>query len=200
MKLIELLRMNSDMDFKKNIKEYLRDEITIIESLEIEIINQIINEIKDSQSRGNNIYICGNGGSSATASHYCCDFNKGVSGNDDKNTNFICLSDNIPTITAIANDISYDEIFSYQLKNRLKKGDLVFVISGSGNSKNIVKAMEAAKEKGNKVIGLCGYNGGKVKEMSDLCLHVNIDNMQIVEDVHMILDHCMMFVLSYKNS
>ena len=163
------------------------------------MIDAIMNEIKASQERGSFVYICGNGGSAATASHYCCDFNKGVSGDSCKNTNFVCLSDNVPTMMAIANDFSYDEIFSYQLKSRLKPGDLLFVISGSGNSKNIVKAMEVAKEKGNKIIGLCGYRGGKVKEMSDLCLHVDIDNMQISEDVHMILDHCMMYILAYQD-
>lgn len=99
-------------------------------------------------------------------------------------------------MTAIANDVSYDEIFSYQLRNRIKQGDLLFVISGSGNSKNIVRAMEVAKEKGNKIIGLCGYRGGKVKEMVGVCLHVDIDNMQVVEDIHMMLDHCMMYILS----
>ena len=184
------------MNYTDEIKKYLNLEIEVIKSLNVDAINSIMNEIKASQERGSIVYICGNGGSHATASHFCCDFNKGVSGGQEKNTNFICLSDNVPTITAIANDLSYDDIFSYQLKNRLKPGDIVFVISGSGNSINIVKAMEIAKEKGNKIIGLCGYQGGKVKEMSDICVHVNVNNMQITEDIHMILDHIMMFVLS----
>ena len=187
------------MDYRKDIAEYLKNEIEVIKALDPNAIDAIINEIRASQARGGTIYICGNGGSAATASHFCCDFNKGVSGDESLNTNFVCLSDNIPTMTAIANDLSYDEIFSYQLNNRLKPNDVVFVISGSGNSKNIVRAMEVAKAKGNKIIGLCGYSGGKVKEMSDICLHVNVNNMQIVEDVHMILDHCMMFVLAYCN-
>ena len=187
------------MDYKNDIKRYLDLEIGIIKSLNIDVINLIMNEIKASQERGSTIYICGNGGSHATASHYCCDFNKGVSGEQEKNTNFICLSDNVPTILAIANDISYEEIFSYQFKNRLKPGDIVFVISGSGNSKNIIKAMEIAKEKGNRIIGLCGYDGGRVKELSDICLHVNINNMQITEDIHMLLDHCMMYILANFN-
>ena len=180
-------------------KKYALKEKLIIDSLNVDVINDIMNEIIKSKERGSTIYICGNGGSAATASHYCCDFNKGVSGEQTNNTNFVCLSDNIPTMTAIANDLSYDEIFSYQLKNRIKKDDLLIVISGSGNSKNIVKAMEVAKNKGNKIIGLCGYNGGKVKEMSDICFHVNVNNMQIVEDIHMILDHCMMYILSYTS-
>ena len=184
-------------DYTKDIKNYLDNEISVIKSLDVGTINLIMNEIRSCQANGDSIYICGNGGSAATASHFCCDFNKGVSGEEDRNTNFICLSDNIPTITAIANDISYDEIFSFQLKNRLKEKDILFVISGSGNSKNIVRAMEIAKYNGNKIIGLCGYSGGKVKDMADICLHVNIDNMQIVEDIHMLLDHCMMYILAY---
>ena len=187
------------MDFQKQIERYFVNEIQIIQSLEKDVISAIMNLIKNCQERGNAVYICGNGGSAATASHYCCDFNKGVSGESSKNTNFICLSDNVPTITAIANDVSYDDIFSYQLKNRIKPGDLLIVISGSGNSKNIVKAMNVAKEKGNTIIGLCGYDGGKVKELADVCLHVNVDNMQIVEDVHMMLDHCMMYILARHN-
>ena len=186
------------MNYKQGILDYINNEIEILKALDIDVINKIMNKIAETQEKGNTIYICGNGGSAATASHYCCDFNKGVSGDMKNNTNFICLSDNIPTITAIANDISYDNIFSYQLRNRLKPGDVLFVISGSGNSKNVVNAMEVAKEKGNTIIGLCGYNGGIVKEMSDLCFHVNINNMQIVEDVHMMLDHCMMYILSHS--
>ena len=185
------------MSYKKKIQDYLTNEVNVIKSLDVETINAIMNAIKESQEKGNSIFICGNGGSAATASHYCCDFNKGVSGDMPKNTSFICLSDNIPTMTAIANDLSYDEVFSYQLNNRMKPGDMLMVISGSGNSKNIVKAMEVAKEKGNQIIGLCGYDGGKVKEMSNICFYVNINNMQIVEDIHMILDHCMMFILSH---
>ena len=185
------------MNYKQNIEDYINNEIEILKTLDTDVISEIMNKITETQEKGNTIYICGNGGSAATASHYCCDFNKGVSGEMKNNTNFICLSDNIPTITAIANDISYDEIFSYQLKKRMKQWDILFSISGSGNSKNIVYAMKVAKEKGNTIIGLCGYSGGKVKEMSDLCCHVNINNMQIVEDVHMMLDHCMMYILAY---
>ena len=187
------------MDYKVDIKNYIAEEKKVLDSLDVNVINQIMNEINESKERGASIYICGNGGSAATASHFCCDFNRDLSGKGEKTANFICLSDNVPTMMAIANDFSYDEIFSYQLKSKLKPGDILFVISGSGNSKNIVKAMEVAKQKGNKIIGLCGYDGGKVKEMSDICLHVNVNNMQIVEDIHMMLDHCMMYIMYMSN-
>lgn len=185
------------MDYRNQIKSYLQTEMEVMKTLDVEVINEITNIIRDTQEKGHNIYICGNGGSAATASHYVCDFNKSVAMEYGKDTGFICLSDNTPILTAIANDISYDEVFSFQLEKQIKPGDILFVISGSGNSKNIVRAMEVAKAKGNKIVGLCGYDGGKVKQMSDVCLHVNINNMQVVEDLHMVLDHCMMYILTY---
>jgi len=141
------------------------------------------------------VYIIGNGGSAATASHFVNDFNKGLSLGCDKRFRFICLNDNLPTMMSIANDVAYESIFVEQMKNFLDDGDVVMAISGSGNSENIVKAVEYAKSRGNKVIGLTGYNGGKLMELSDVKLHVPIDDMQVVEDLHMVFDHLMMAVL-----
>ena len=95
---------------------------------------------------------------------------------------------------AIANDISYDEIFRFQLENRLTANDLIVAISGSGNSQNVLNAVEYAKSIGTKVIGITGYSGGKLMEMSDYKMHVNIDDMQIVEDIHMMFDHMLLRV------
>ena len=108
----------------------------------------------------------------------------------------ICLSDNTPIITAIANDISYDDVFYFQLKNKLKPDDLIMAISGSGNSKNVIKAVEYAREVGTKVVGITGYSGGKLRGLADYKMHVNIDDMQITEDVHMAFDHMMYRVLT----
>ena len=99
-------------------------------------------------------------------------------------------------MTAIANDISYEEIFRFQLKNEMSPKDIFIGISGSGNSKNVINAMEYAKEIGGVTIAVVGYNGGKMKDIADYNIHVNIDNMQISEDVHIILNHMMMYVLS----
>jgi len=138
----------------------------------------------------------GNGGSSATASHYVCDFNKGISMNQDKKFKFICLNDNIPSLMAYANDLSFEDIFVEQLKNFYQKGDIVIGISGSGNSMNVLKAIDYANENGGVTVGLTGYSGGQLIEMVQHNVHIPIDDMQIAEDLHMVLDHCMMKILS----
>ena len=187
--------MNAE-EQKNLIKSYFDREIETIKKLDINAINEAVSAIWSAYEREATIYIFGNGGSAATASHFVCDFNKGISENKDKKFNLICLSDNIPTRTAIANDVSYDEVFRYQLLNKLKPTDLVIGISGSGNSKNVINAVEYAKEIGTPVVGITGYNGGKLKMLADYHMDANIDDMQISEDIHMILDHMMYFVLN----
>ena len=183
------------MDYIKDIFEYIELEKKILDQLDASEINNMMNAIVEAYNEEKNIYIFGNGGSSATASHYQNDFNKGLSEKLQKKFNMVCLNNDMPTIMAIANDISFDEVFRFQLDGRMKQGDLVIAISGSGNSRNVINAVTYAKEQGNKVIGLCGYDGGKLKQMADIPVHVNIDNMQVVEDIHMVLDHLMMTVL-----
>ena len=112
------------MDYTKQIKQYIDEELDVIKKLDVNVINLIMNELEQSRLRGSTVFICGNGGSASTASHYACDFNKGVSGLKDKNSNFVCLSDNIPTMMAIANDISFDEMLK-QLKYLFKKHKLI---------------------------------------------------------------------------
>lgn len=185
------------MDYIAKLREYLELEIEVIRNLDLNVINKVMNVLEKARIDGNRIFICGNGGSAATASHFCCDFNKGVSEKQEKKYNFECLSDNIPTMMAIANDISYDEIFRLPLRNKMQPEDIFIGISGSGNSKNVVSAMEYAKSIGGTTIALVGYSGGKMKEIADYSIHVDINNMQISEDVHMILDHVMMYVLSH---
>lgn len=180
------------MDFKKAIKEYYNREIRIIQNLNIDEINDAMNAIYDSYKKDGTIYVCGNGGSAATASHMQNDFNKGISEYVDRKFNFYCLNDNVATIMAIANDIGYEEIFRFQMRNKIKKNDLFIGISGSGNSKNVLNAAEYAKEQGIPVIGITGYSGGKLRELADYNMHVNENDMQIAEDIHMTFDHMMM--------
>ena len=180
------------MDFKNKIKDYLDLETKVIASLDIDELNKTMNALLDCYNRGGTVYTCGNGGSASTATHMVCDFGKGTCYELDKKFHFVCLNDNIPTIMAIANDDSYDNIFAYQLKDRLTKNDLLLAISGSGNSHNIIKAVDYAKEVGAKVIGMTGYSGGKLMKAADYHLHTPIDDMQITEDVHLIFNHMMM--------
>ena len=184
------------MDFKEKIAEYFSKLKSTIDKVSIEDLNTLMNVLVQSKEIGSTIFIMGNGGSSATASHFVCDFNKGISFNQDKKFKFICLNDNIPSIMAYANDMSFEEIFVQQLKNYFQKGDVVIGISGSGNSMNVVKAIEYANENGGISVGLTGYDGGKLKKLAKYNINVPIDDMQITEDVHMVLDHCMMKILS----
>ena len=179
------------------IREYIAREIEVLEALDVDSINQVLYLIKQAFEKENTIYIFGNGGSAATASHFQNDFNKGVSEYAKKKFRFCCLNDNIATVMAIANDLGYENIFRFQLEGRLRPGDLVVAISGSGNSANILRAVEYAKEQGNLVIGLTGFTGGKLRDLADYSLHVPVKSMQITEDVHMIFDHLMMSVF-YK--
>lgn len=185
------------MDYINELNAYREREIAVLNSLDLNSVNQVMNVLEDARLHGKRIFICGNGGSAATASHYCCDFNKGVSENQNDKYNFECLNDNIPTLMAVANDIGYEEVFRFPLKNKMKSGDILIGISGSGNSKNVVNAMEYAKSIGGTTIAIVGYSGGKMKEMADYNIHANIKDMQISEDIHMMLDHMMMYVLSH---
>lgn len=183
------------MDFKNDIKNYLKEEVEIINNLDISAINDAMNVLEETRKNGTMVYLVGNGGSAATASHMQNDFNKGISEGLEKKYNFCCLCDNFATVMAIANDDSYENVFYNQLVNRLKSGDVIIAISGSGNSKNVIKAVEYAKSKGNKIIAFTGYDGGKLKLLSDISLHVPLNNMQVTEDVHIIFNHTMMYIL-----
>ena len=185
------------MDYRDRIVEYIELERSVLLALDVEAINDAMNLIMETYEAQKKIYIFGNGGSSATASHYQNDFNKGISEYVEKKFNFVCLNDNMATIMAIANDIGFEEVFRFQLKNKLKEGDIVIAISGSGNSRNIINAVEYARSQGNKVIGMTGFDGGKLKQLSDVSMHVNINSMQVTEDIHMVFDHLMMSIL-YK--
>lgn len=183
-------------NFIERIEQYIKLEKQILDTLNAKDINDVMNIMEAARLAGKRIFICGNGGSASTASHLVCDFNKGISCNQDIKYDVECLSDNVPMMMAIANDISYDEIFVIPLKNKLKYGDIVIGISGSGNSENVIRALEYANKAGADTIALTGYNGGKLKKIAKHNIHVNIDNMQIVEDVHLVLNHMMMYILS----
>lgn len=180
------------VDFKKDIQDYYDREIEVIRHLDKSELNKAMNCLLSHYEKETNVYVFGNGGSSATASHMVCDFNKGASGEVQKRFRFICLNDNVPSLMAIANDIGFEDVFYFQLENKLHKGDLILAISGSGNSHNVIKAVTYAKKIGCEVIGMTGYKGGKLDKMSDFHLHVPADDMQITEDLHMGFDHMIM--------
>ncbi len=188
------------IDYTKQIEEYLMVEREVLSNIKAEEISNVMNILEKARMYEKRVFICGNGGSASTASHFVCDFNKGVSMELEKKYDFECLSDNVPMMMAIANDISYDDIFAIPLKNKLAAGDVVIGISGSGNSENVRRALEYGKQMGAITVALTGYDGGVIKKTADHCIHINVNHMQIVEDVHLILDHMMMYILSKANA
>lgn len=183
------------MDFRKDIKGYIAVEIDTLQKIDVNAVNDALNLLLETAKKHKRIYVFGNGGSSATASHYANDFGKGISEYVENKFRFQCLNDNMPTVMAVANDIGFEEVFRFQLRGVIEPGDIVIAISGSGNSKNVINAVEYAKEQGNKVIGLTGFDGGKLKKLSNISLHVPINSMQVTEDIHMIYDHLMISML-----
>lgn len=183
------------VDFKSAIKEYYEREIEAIRRFNLDDISEAMNAILETYQNGGMIYVCGNGGSASTASHMQNDFNKGISEYTDKKFRFYCLNDNVSTMMAVANDIGYEEVFRFPLRNVITNKDLFIGISGSGNSKNVLNAAEYAHECGAKVLGITGYSGGKLMNMADYRMHVDEHDMQIAEDLHMTFDHMMMKIL-----
>lgn len=182
-------------NYINEIAEYFEREKRVLDAIDKASLSQVMNILEQARLDGRQIFIMGNGGSGATASHYCCDFNKGISTHKDKRYRMICLNDNIPTMMAYANDVGYENVFVGPLENFFRPGDVVIGISGSGNSENVVRAIRWAKEHKGVTIALTGYDGGKLKQLADYGVHVPVDDMQITEDLHMTLDHCMMKIL-----
>jgi D-sedoheptulose 7-phosphate isomerase len=176
--------------------KYINEFKALLDRFPHDTFQKIFKMLLDAYKHDKHIFVMGNGGSGSTASHFACDLNKGCCYGLEKKFKMICLNDNIPSILAYANDHSYEDIFVEQLKNFLKEGDVVIGISGSGNSRNVLKAIEYAKNKGAITIGLCGYDGGALSKMVDIPLVAEINDMQKAEDLHMIVVHMLMQSLS----
>jgi D-sedoheptulose 7-phosphate isomerase len=175
------------------IKDYLLSLEDALHALDKDLIEKAIFMVMDAYLNDKNVFIIGNGGGAASASHMACDLSKGTLARhynkNEKRLKVISLSDNISVITAYANDLSYNEVFVQQLRNLVNKEDLIIVLSGSGNSRNVVKAVRYAKTQGAKTIGLLGFTGGKLAKMVDCAIIVKSNNYGPVEDVHVALHH-----------
>jgi D-sedoheptulose 7-phosphate isomerase len=183
-------------DFVPEISAYFNKLKATIDLVSREEVNTLIGLLLDALEGGKTVFTMGNGGSAATASHYAADFNKGLSYGKARRFRFICLADNTATLTAYANDVAYEEVFVEQLRNFLEPGDLVIGISGSGNSRNVLKAVEHANGAGAITVGLTGYDGGELRRVAQHGVHIPADDMQVTEDLHMVLDHLLYAVLA----
>jgi D-sedoheptulose 7-phosphate isomerase len=174
-------------------KDYIQGLKDVLDRTPWGPVDEIIQAIELAQNNRQQIFVIGNGGSAATASHMMNDLCKGTLGHKGDapwpRLRVIALTDNVSLMTAWANDTDYNHVFSEPLKNLAQRGDLLVAISASGNSPNILAAVEAAKQIGVKVIGLTGFGGGKLAKLAEICFVVPSDGYGPVEDVHMILDH-----------
>src|SRR5579884_2014724 len=158
-------------------EDYRKQLIDALNGVDLAKVNQAIEWFKEARANNRHIFTCGNGGSASTASHFVCDIVKGASYNRNTRFRIMALTDSLPTITAYSNDVGYECVFVEQLKNFAEPGDVVVAVSGSGNSANVLRAVEYANSIGCQTIGLCGRDGGALGRLAGLCLHVDHPHM-----------------------
>lgn len=180
--------------------EYMSALAETVKLIECSSINSVVSVLRKVIAGKGLIYVAGNGGSAAITNHLNCDFSKGISTDTSVFPRIFPLAAEVSLLTAIGNDISYDDVFSFQLEGRITSRDLLLVVSSSGNSRNILKAIEVAKENGAETIAFCGFDGGEAKEKADYCIHVPANNYGIVEDIHQSLMHSIAQYLRLDNT
>jgi D-sedoheptulose 7-phosphate isomerase len=174
-------------------REYKSKLLQALETVDLEEVGQAIEVLRQARDGNKHIFVCGNGGSASTASHFVCDMVKGASFERDSKFRIMALTDSMATITAYSNDVGYDCIFAEQLKNFAQAGDVFMAISGSGNSPNVVKAMEYARSAGCETIALTGRDGGKLGALAKVQIRVTEPHMGRIEDGHLIVCHMLCY-------
>ena len=168
--------------------DYLSETRDVLAHLDAELIDRISEQIWHAYEHDHTVYLFGNGGSAALASHLACDLAKGAAANGRRRLRAVSLNDNMALLTAVANDLDYEEIFAEQL-HHIEAGDVALAISSSGNSGNVVRGLEVAQQAGATTIAITGFKGGRVKALCDMCLVVPSDNVQYIEDSHLSVMH-----------
>ncbi len=171
------------------IERYLNEVVEMIRGLPRKDIRRVVEAVREAREQNRQLFLLGNGGSAATASHMACDLAKTSLMPGVRRIRAIALTDNVPLITAWGNDASYEDVFAEQLANLVQPGDLVIALSGSGNSPNVLRAVKVAKDVGARTVGLTGHPGGKLKGMVDISVVVPSRRIEQAEDAHLILDH-----------
>src|SRR5580692_12384927 len=168
---------------------YQTDVVEALNTVDLGRVQQAIDLLSETRDQGRHIFVCGNGGSASTASHFLCDMVKGASFNRPARFRIMALTDSLPTLTAYSNDVHYECVFVEQLKNFAQPGDVVMAISGSGNSPNVLRAVEYGNSIGCRTIALTGRDGGKLGPLAQLNIQVPVPHMGRIEDAHMIICH-----------
>ncbi len=181
-------------------EKYLSELKAAVDTVDLSQVVEAIEWFKEARDSGRHIFVCGNGGSAMTASHFVTDLLKGASYNRERRFRILALTESLATITAYANDVSYECVFSEQLKNFAQPGDLVMGISGSGDSPNVVRAIEYANSIGCRTLALTGRSGGKLGPLAQLNIQVSEPHMGRIEDAHMMICHmiCYYFMDSQR--
>ena len=169
--------------------EYKKSTLEAMECIDLEKVNRAIEWFREARDCGRRIFVCGNGGSASTASHFACDMVKGASFERPTRFKMLALTDSLPTLTAYSNDVGYDVVFAEQLRNFAEPGDLFMAISGSGNSPNVLRAIEYANSAGCRTIALTGRDGGRLGPLAQLNIQVNVPHMGRIEDAHFVVCH-----------
>jgi D-sedoheptulose 7-phosphate isomerase len=177
---------------------YRRLSVAQWRGLDLEAVAKLAEAVVKAERSGRTVYVMGNGGSAASASHIACDFSKTASVKGRKPLKCISLAENAAFITAVGNDISFDDVFSRQLENVLEKGDVVLLVTGSGNSPNMLKAARLARSRGAVTAALLGFDGGKLLKGVDIPVLVPCDQYGVVEDMHMAVCHVITFYLKQR--
>ncbi len=190
------------MDIKNIARDYVTDLKKAADQIDVDQVQQIADIFIEAYKNDRTIFILGNGGSASTASHMSCDFGKNTLQNvyDPKNKRIkvISLTDNVALMTAFSNDLTYEDVFAEQLLNLVKPKDVVVAISGSGNSPNVLKALNYAKDHQAITVGFLGFHtGGKAKELCDYDITIQSDSYGVVEDLHLMLNHLFTTCLTY---
>ena len=174
---------------REHIESYLKLIRGVLDELNVAEVERVLEIFEQAYRDDRTIYICGNGGSHTTASHWVCDFAKGTVAAGAKRMRMMSLGDNIATLTAYANDVNYNMVFAEPVRTYVKRGDVVVLLTASGNSPNVLEAAKAAREVGAISVGLIGFGGGKLAAMVDAQITVQSREYGPVEDLHLILDH-----------
>jgi len=170
-------------------RQYKSDLRAAIDLIDEDKVARVVDLLREARDTGRTVFVCGNGGSAATASHFVCDIVKGASFNQPSRFRIMALNDSLPTLTAYSNDVGYECVFAEQLKNFARPGDVVMAISGSGNSPNVLRAVEYANSIGCRTVAMTGRDGGRLGALAGLNLQVPVPHMGRIEDAHMIISH-----------
>ena len=174
---------------KNTIQGYIEDILRLSDGLSRDQIADVCAILLEAYREKRQIFVAGNGGSAGTANHFCCDFGKNAVKSQHDRPRILSLSANIEVVTALGNDFCYGDVFLEQLKNLMNDGDVILLISASGNSENVVRAAEYVRSRHGKVIGFTGFSGGRLGALSDVEINVPSTSYEEIEDIHLMLTH-----------